>query len=426
MTLPSTYTFCRSADVIAFLKSKAPIGARDMITKHFMEEMGVRSFFSGCMTLFLQIRNPQPIESREDTIYMTDVFEDHVRLLPEHIVKKSRIVTHQWAYGVRTMLINQERFIDAQKRLEKYSRAKIVITGRIHAALPCVAMGTPVVFFNAPKMPGGGATSTHATERVIGLVDLFHTINLFNLTNEQAKEKLAKFNWRNPPRNPNLGLRMQRVSSMWFILRKKQAIYESARRYGMFPLTPSWLTKEKHIRVFHIIHDDHNNGKLNWHQWRCIESILFHHPTSRLLVHSNTIQQSTFDVLTEVGFKVTVMKYKLSKLIEELPFKESFKQFYTKSDDAEKITRGYGWLKLLSLYTHGGIYLSENTIVLKTIDAAQKNVLSLDSESNVIPWMLNFERNHKFLRDALKVFPTTYKGDVKPDEGKALLTKVAQ
>ncbi|WP_264821067.1 polysaccharide pyruvyl transferase family protein [Acinetobacter schindleri] len=32
--------------------------------------------------------------------------------------------------------------------LEKYSTAKLVITSRIHCALPCLAMGTPVIYIN--------------------------------------------------------------------------------------------------------------------------------------------------------------------------------------------------------------------------------------------------------------------------------------
>ena len=90
----------------------------------------------------------------------------------------------------------------------------------------------------------------------------------------------------------------------------------------------------------------------------------------------------------------------------------------------KKILHEHGILRLLLLYKHGGMYLAENTIVLKAIDISQSNVLSLDSESYVNPWMLNFERNHEFLRDVLEKFLTIYSPNAKSDEGKALLTKV--
>ena len=421
-----------STKAIDFLKSKAPIGARDMVTKKFMDKIGVPSFFSGCMTLSLRIKNPQPTEKRDDTIYITDLSNANIKLLPDWIVKKAKLVKHKFDYGLRTSLLTQERFVDAYKILEKYSQAKLVITQRIHAALPCVAMGTPVIFFNTAKMPGGGGSTEKASDRVIGLVELFHSINLFNLTVEQAKEKLGKFNWTQPPSNPNLAHRMQMVSSMWNIIRKNQAIYESARRFGMLPLTPPWLIKIQSGHVFHIMHDDRtqavgNSKNLNWYQWRCIESILRHHPTAKLFVYSNTIEQASFDVLTEVGYQVTLRNYEMSNLIKQTPLMEFFYHLDRKSlaeITMEKTMHEHGVLSLLLLYKYGGIYLAENTIVLKNIDISQSNVLSLDSESYVNPWMINFKRNHKFLRDALEMFPTTFNAKVKPDEGKALLTKV--
>jgi hypothetical protein len=200
----------------------------------------------------------------------------------------------------------------------------------------------------------------------------------------------------------------------------------------MLPLTPQWLTTVQPSHVFHIIHNDTkqvvgSSKDLNWHQWRCIESILRHHPTSRLFVYSNTIEQSSFDVLTEVGYQVVLRNYEVSALTAQTPLKEFFDHLDRKSSPEvtlEKTLHEHGVLRLLLLYKYGGIYLAENTIVLKNIDISQKNLLSLDSESHVNPWMLNFEKNHKFLRDALEMFPTMHGGKMKPDEGKALLTKV--
>ena len=416
-----------SPKTIEFLKSKAPIGARDLATKGFLDKIGVKSFFSGCMTLFLQI-NSRPLGNRDNTIYIADLLEENIELLPKHIVIKSKFVNHTFHHGERPKLMTKERFVDAYKIVDKYSKAKLVITQRIHAALPCVAMGTPVIFFNSPKMPGGGGSSFNCSERVTGLVHLFHSIDLYDLTMEKAREKLSKFNWTNPPPNPNLASRMQMVSSMWVILRKNQAIYESARRFGMLPLTPKWLTKAHRGHDFHMIYDDVcQDGSLSWYQMRYIESVLRHHPTSRLFIYSNTIEQSEFDVLTEIGYYVTLVNYQVSDIVQQIPVIEFYNQFaQTTNDDAsvKKIMREHGVLKLLLLYINGGVYLAENTIVLKPIDFSQNNVLSLDSKSNVNPWMLNFEKNHKFIFEALKMFSTMYTENMNPDDGKALLTKV--
>ena len=350
-----------SSKSIEFLKSKAPIGARDLATKRFLDKIGVQSFFSGCMTLFLQI-NSRLLKRRDDTIYIVDLSKENMKLLPEQIVMKSKFVQHLFMYGQRDKLITKKRFVDAYKILEKYSQVKLVITQRIHAALPCVALGAPVIFFNAPKMPGGGGSLSNCSERVTGHVNLFHSIDLYVLTMKQAKEKLSKFDWTNPPRNPNLASRMQRVSAMWAILRKNQAIYESAQRFGMLPLTPKWLTNAHPGHHFHMIIYDEicQDGGLGWHQMRCIESVLRHHPTS---IYSNTIEQSEFDILTEVGYDVTLVNYQVSDIVGH----PDISDIQTTNDETsvEKIMREHGVLKLTS----------------------QSNVLSLDSESNVNSWV---------------------------------------
>ena len=75
-----------STKAINFLKSKAPIGSRDLVTKRFMDEIGVTSFFSGCMTLFLRIQNSQTIEKRGNKIYITDLSNGSIKLLLDQIV----------------------------------------------------------------------------------------------------------------------------------------------------------------------------------------------------------------------------------------------------------------------------------------------------------------------------------------------------
>ena len=408
-----------------FLKSKAPIGARDVSTQRYFERIGVPSYFSGCMTLLLQ--NPEPTAKRNDIIYITDVKPEHQRLLPKWIVQKANFVTHWVYYGDTKSLLTKKRFADAHERLRNYSRAKLVITQRIHAALPCVAIGTPVVFLDGTKMSAPDMKSRKSAQRFKGLLDLFHSIRLYNLTDEQAKKRISQFNWADPPRNPNLALRMRLVSSMWYIFRNKLDIYESARRFGMFPLTPQWLRESVPSHIFHLIHNEiKQDGGLTWHQWRCIESILRHHPTAKLMIYSNTIEQSLFDVLTEVGYQIIVKTYELTQLVQETPLQAFFKETQFKDKAKQTILYQHGIMKFLLVYKYGGVFLTEDTIVLKPIDISQRNVVSLDSEFNVYPWMLNFERNHKFLGEALKMFSEMYTPKMNPDEGKALLTKVCE
>ena len=50
-------------------------------------------------------------------------------------------------------LFGQVRFDRAAWLLGIYSSAKAVVTGRLHCALPCLALGTPVLFVESADDP---------------------------------------------------------------------------------------------------------------------------------------------------------------------------------------------------------------------------------------------------------------------------------
>ena len=41
-----------------------------------------------------------------------------------------------------------QRFQLAKQLLDQYARAKLVISTRIHGALPCLALNTPIIFIS--------------------------------------------------------------------------------------------------------------------------------------------------------------------------------------------------------------------------------------------------------------------------------------
>ena len=66
---------------------------------------------------------------------------------------------------------DEKRFEIAEDLLRRYARAKFVITSRIHCALPCLALGTPVVFINSFQDKSN-------LSRLEGLIDLFNYVNV--------------------------------------------------------------------------------------------------------------------------------------------------------------------------------------------------------------------------------------------------------
>jgi len=49
-------------------------------------------------------------------------------------------------YRLRDYSTEESRFALADQLLRRYQDAKLVVTSRLHCALPCLAMGTPVVY----------------------------------------------------------------------------------------------------------------------------------------------------------------------------------------------------------------------------------------------------------------------------------------
>jgi len=124
----------------------APIYCRDEDTRRQFAELDIPAQYSGCLTLTL----PRA-EGKRSGIIFTDPFgvmpgtcfrPDHWLAMPKSLRKSSRI-THL------TMRQNVgKRLKIAEEILAAYACASLVVTSRLHAALPCIAMGTPVVFIN--------------------------------------------------------------------------------------------------------------------------------------------------------------------------------------------------------------------------------------------------------------------------------------
>jgi hypothetical protein len=184
---------------IAYLKKHEPIGCRDQFSADTLKAKGIDAYFTGCLTLTLDSYKVDDSE-RGDDIYIVD---------PLYSYPTWEKVTYHWKVFLRSIQnkklfrlgrqkahisnfidadllqsahhINQEPpagiYTDAQKFemaediLKKYARAKLVITSRIHCALPCLALGTPVIFVN-------GFDSFVDSCRFDGILDLFNRIDV--------------------------------------------------------------------------------------------------------------------------------------------------------------------------------------------------------------------------------------------------------
>lgn len=142
-----------------FFKTNAPIGARSLATQEFFEGLGIPTYFSGCLTLTLE---PEPTVSKQDYILAIDlshsVFDQLQAEADRPIIRMSTDAIHQYNSP-------EQRLKLAQYYLYLYQSASLVVTTRLHATLPCLALGTPVLNIEKPDFELG---------RFAGLRDLAH------------------------------------------------------------------------------------------------------------------------------------------------------------------------------------------------------------------------------------------------------------
>ena len=206
---------------IAYFKRFEPIGCRDYNTQKMLLSKGIKAYFSGCLTLTLGLTY-QHKKINCNKIYFVDpffYFDTKISSLFGYIqmlfsnykvikniskkIAKSIIVPQT---GWKALLIaaalykqfhsviedevfmkaeflcqefkdkdyknDNDKFKKADEILKKYENAQYVITSRIHCALPCLAMNTPVVFINKAD------DTIFSSCRFGGLLDLFNQITI--------------------------------------------------------------------------------------------------------------------------------------------------------------------------------------------------------------------------------------------------------
>ncbi|MFS7161562.1 polysaccharide pyruvyl transferase family protein [Serratia proteamaculans] len=188
-----------SAEAISHFKLFSPIGCRDHYTVNLLSKYDIPAYYSGCMTLTLG-------ESYKryhctDDIYFVDVMYDALTLseLARQPLRFAKRILNgrvfEFSHKMKVMhqyfdedLLSKAKFMTqiapyvsfsdglkmAHDFLLKLSSAKLVVTSRIHTALPCLAMGTPVIFIN------GGFKNKIDNCRFDGLLDLFNRIDVDN------------------------------------------------------------------------------------------------------------------------------------------------------------------------------------------------------------------------------------------------------
>ncbi|HET7464269.1 MAG TPA: polysaccharide pyruvyl transferase family protein [Longimicrobium sp.] len=129
---------------VGWLRRHGPVGARDRRTLELLRRAGVDAEYSGCLTLTLPPRDPAAVGDRVVASCLPDA-------LAAALARRTRRPPVRVDHLDTRTAGPQARMERAQALLDVYARARAVVTTRLHCALPCLALGTPVLFI--PLLP---------------------------------------------------------------------------------------------------------------------------------------------------------------------------------------------------------------------------------------------------------------------------------
>lgn len=228
--VPSMAERMLSPEVISYLRKYEPIGARDTGTKELLESKGIKSYFSGCLTICLNRKYKSDIH--DDSVVFVDpyydlfgkrqhgfskwlyafsvllknlraairlgnIFNYEFKSKVSYISTKVDRILHAAAfYDTYSKLFSDEVLFDAtyvchtveqktfknddekmeyaRQLIHRYAKAKYVVTSRIHCALPCLGVETPVLFVTSDSLEG--FNPIRSVGRFGGLIEWFHCL----------------------------------------------------------------------------------------------------------------------------------------------------------------------------------------------------------------------------------------------------------
>lgn len=201
---------------IAYFKRFEPIGCRDIYTRDLLQSYGVEAYFSGCLTLTLGRKYKS--ESRENEVYFVDpyfatkrsinnilknicslllhyrtisaiakkypsekkgirkkmklvtFFREYRKYFSDEVLKNATYICHQSVYYKNNFPDDKALLSEAERLVRLYSKAKLVVTSRIHCALPCLGLETPVIYIEKTKQNSANSC------RMGGIAELFTTM----------------------------------------------------------------------------------------------------------------------------------------------------------------------------------------------------------------------------------------------------------
>ena len=214
---PSIKTELLKEESIKYFKSHEPVGCRDIYTRDILLEKGINAYYSSCITTTIDRNNYLKSKTQAEGIIVIGAFDrlkptldykSSVKLLlsifkypfkkidytlklskfNRHLKNQNFKIKRYSQLNKRPIKSHNEGLNLASEMLEKIAESEVMITSRIHAALPALAMGLKVIFIDQ------GLDHINHKHRLSGLKNYFTCVNLkdffmINLDNIPVTDK---------------------------------------------------------------------------------------------------------------------------------------------------------------------------------------------------------------------------------------------
>ena len=200
---------------LEYFQKYEPIGCRDMYTQNLLQKKGINSYFSGCLTLTLRNKKKDfkkegvliigALDRMKPKIDLKNLFNELIKYpykffkynrskkrLDDFILSKGfSKVTYKSQIIDLYKNVDKQRNLLANEQLNLIAKSKLVITSRLHVALPAIAYGTKVIFLK------DGLEHINHQSRLKGISDYFYCcksedLNTLSLVDVKPKKNHRK------------------------------------------------------------------------------------------------------------------------------------------------------------------------------------------------------------------------------------------
>lgn len=133
-------------EMVRYLNNYAPIGCRDEYSLKTMRKYHIPAYLSGCITTLFE--KNKVITEKNNNIYLVDTPNGVLEKVKEkypaaNIIEKTHLLPICKSPMTMDETIGYLKV--AQEYIDMYQSAKLVISSRLHALVPAMAVGTPVI-----------------------------------------------------------------------------------------------------------------------------------------------------------------------------------------------------------------------------------------------------------------------------------------